>query len=145
MAKDAMITGRISKELKDKAKEHNITVSDALEKALIVRAKDTTISTLIITVERYGVSLMPNNFVVGRLSDAFLNPIEGDQTKIREFFDTSTITYHPSLHQALIRVSKRLFEDKLKIVCKDKPLELIELSRLIKEHHAYIVGIVEGM
>jgi len=140
-----MITGRINSEVKAQAKEQNITVSDAIEKALTIRAKDTTTSTLILTVEKYGISLMPNNFVVGRLSDAFLNPIEGDQAKNREFFDNSTITYHPSLHQALIRLSKRLFEDKLKGACRDKPLELSELVVLVKEHNEYIVGIVKGM
>jgi hypothetical protein len=142
MAKDAMITGRISKELKEQAKEQNVSLSDAIEQALSTKSKDTANTTLILRVEKYGISLMANNWVVGRVSEGNENPVEGAR---KEIFDSSTQSYHPTLHQALVKLSKRLFEDKVKVACKDKPLELNELANIIKEHHAFFVDMVKGM
>ncbi|MBU0778106.1 hypothetical protein KKF82_07595 [Patescibacteria group bacterium] len=54
-------------------------------------------------------------------------------------------TYHSNLHSALIELSNRILEDKLKEVSKEKPLELKELANLIKEHHKYLEGFARAI
>jgi len=64
----------------------------------------------------------------------------------KEFSKSSnTNTYHSTLHGALIQLSNRLLEDKLKEVSKEKPLELKELANLIKEHHKYLEGFARSI
>lgn len=142
MTKDAIVIARIESELKTKAQAQRLNISEAIEIALKDKIKDNDKITLILQVEKYGISLVPNNWVVGRISEPSQSQAEGNR---KDFFDANTQTYHATLHQALIELSKRLLEDKLKTACKDSPLELKELAKLINEHHAYFLNLVKGM
>ncbi len=106
--------------LKQKAEAQNLNISEAVEQVLKEKTKDPDKSTLILQVEKYGISIIPNNYVVGRLRNAPVASIEGVGTKITGIFDNGTETYHPNLHQALIQLSKRLLIDKLKKECKER-------------------------
>lgn len=136
------LNASIEKGLKKQAKDMGLNISEAIEQTLRDKTKDIDKTVLILHVEKYGISLIPNNWVVGRLSNAYLSQAEGVG---KDFYDTGTQTYHPTLHQALIQLSRRLLEDKLRKECKDKPTELRELANLIQEHHEWFINLVKAI
>lgn len=128
--------------LKQKAEAQNLNISEAVEQILKEKTKDTTKTTKVLEIEKYGITLISNNWVVGVLSDGSM--VEGNIAS-NEYLVPNTQTYHPNLNQALIQLSKRLIEDKIKGACREKPLELKELALLIKEHHIWFVSLVRGL
>ncbi len=137
-----MVTARIDKTLLQKAKNLKLNISESIEEVLKNKTEDVSKSTLVLQIEKYGISLIPNNWVVGRLSNAFLSQAQGVG---KDFYDTGTQTYHSTLHQALIQLSKRLLEDKIKTSCKERPIDLNELLTLIEKHHEYFIDLVKGI
>lgn len=144
MKKDAVVIARVSTEAKERAKAANMNISAAVEQTLIEKTRIMEKSTLILWVEKYGISLIPNNWVVGFLEDVPMSSIEVTPGKKKGFFKNGTETYHPTLHQALIALSKRMLEDKLRVVCKEDAISLKELASVIQEHHRWFIDIVKG-
>ncbi len=121
------LTLSIDKEVKDKAKAC-MNISEEVEN--ILKEKTLEEKTIEVIKEgKYIVALIPNNWVVYESSNN------------RKF----NMTFHITLSQAIIQLSKRLFEDKVSTACKDKELELKELIRLVEEHHEYILSLTRGV
>lgn len=117
----------------NKTKEEKIDISKGIEESETEEGKT------ILVVDKYGIRLSRNNYIVGRKNPKY-NPMKNKPSD--EFFD---VTFHPTIHQALIQLSKRIFEDKLNDACREKPLELKELVNLIKQHHEYFVSLTKGL
>lgn len=137
MNAEAMNSVEIDKNCKDKAKEENINISEDTEATLEEKTETEELRTILV-VDKYGIRLTQNNYIVGKKNPKY-NPAD---KRSQEFVKA---TFHPTLHQALIQLSKRILEDKLKDACREKPSELKELANLIKEHHEYFVSLTKGL
>lgn len=141
--KTEMLSGRVTKEQKEQVTKLGVSISDAIQAALDEKTKDPSNTTTLVFKEgKYGIFLMANNWIVSKVIDASESHVEA---RGKEIVSNGSQSYHPSLHQALTKLSNKLLEDKLKRACKDKPLELKELAQMIRDHHDYFVGLVKGM
>mgnify|MGYP001245847130 CR=1 FL=1 len=116
-------------------------LADRIAAAVPEKVRDSSTTTMVVQIEGYGIGLTASNWIVGKIAKS-TNPIEALGEKM---FDSGTNSYHICLSHALQALSKRLMADKLKVACKDRPLELKELAKLIKSHHEWFVGLVEGI
>lgn len=142
MNAEAMNSIEIDKNRKDKSKEENINTSEDLE-VVPEEETETEESKTILVVDKYEIKLIPNNYIVdGRKNHKYDPKKKGS----KEFSKGHpTYTYHSTLHSALIQLSNRILEDKLKDVSKEKPLELKELANLIKKHHEELEGFARSI
>ena len=139
MVKDGLVSGRVDKTLIAKAKEQNLNISEAIEEALKEKTS-TREKSPIVVVEKYGILFDARNFIVARKNTSI-----SQTDNLGREFDAQTYSFHPNIHQALINLSNRLLTDKLKVTCKDNPLELKELARIIQDHHKWFVDLVKGI
>lgn len=121
------LTLSIDKEIKDKAKSC-MNISEEVEN--ILREKTSDERTVEVLKEgKYTVALIPSNWIVYESSND------------RKF----NMTFHSTLGQAIVQLSKRLFEDKVCTACEDKVIELRELITLVEEHHEFILSLTRGI
>jgi len=100
--------------------------------------KETT--QVIMTEGKYGILLIPNNWVV-----AELNKGTTSQACVRgEDFGTNSYTYHANIQQAIINLSDRLVKDRIKDKAANRPLELRELVELMHEKDAFMRKAILG-
>lgn len=121
------LTLSIDKEIKDKAKSC-MNISEEVENILKEKTSDER-TVEVLKEGKYTVALIPSNWIV---YESFND---------RKF----NMTFHPTLCQAIVQLSKRLFEDKIGIACCDKTIELNELIKLVEEHHRYILNLTRGI
>ena len=121
------LTLSIDKDVKDKAK-NCMNISEEVENILKEKTSDER-TVEIVKEGIYTIALMPSNWIVYESSND------------RKF----NMTFHPTLGQAIVQLSKRLFEDKVCNACCDKTIELKELIRLVEEHHVYILNLTRGI
>ncbi len=132
---------RIDSELKDKAKAIHLNFTEVVEQAVKEKITREDGSWMVfLVIKPYAIIRTSMGYVVGKIEDTSMN-----LTKLSRDNFTGEETYHPNLHQALSQLSERLLLDKLTDSCKNKPLELHELAKLIEEHHKYFVKLVWGM
>jgi hypothetical protein len=106
-----------------------------------VKDKDAEDSQNTVILVESGYCLMQNsrNYIIAMLKDP-KSPIDANTRN----FGTLDYTYHMTLSHALIELSKRLLNSKLKNACKEKPLQLKELADLIKAHDEYFKKLTQG-
>lgn len=122
------LTLSIDKEIKDKAKQC-MNISQVVEEILMEKTSD-EVTLKVLKEGRYYLALIPRNWIVYELS---------------ETGSKKNISYFPTITQAIIQLSRKLFEDKLVLTCKDKTIELKELISIIKDHNEYIFNLTRGL
>lgn len=123
------LTLSIDKEVKDKAKKI-MNISEEVENILKEKTLEIEKRTVVVTtVGKYCIDLIPRNWVVYEVSN---------NRKKNE-------SYHPTFSQALIQLSKRLFEDSVEGACEYNIIDLKKLIELVDEHHDYIVKLTREL
>ena len=96
-------------------------------------------SVVILAESGYGILKVPMNYVVSKLKVNVTSPTDPKS----DDFDASTYEYYSTLSSALVGLSNNLIEKKLKLACKERPLELKELADLIKNHNQSLSKIAQ--